>query len=119
MRGLRFVETQRARALRRDAPGAERLLWGRLRNRRLAGMKFVRQESVGPYFADFACGDAKLVVEIDGATHSTEEEIAHDARRTSFLADTGYRVIRFTNAQVFENAEAVEAAILAALGREG
>ena len=119
MRGLRFVETQRARALRRDPPGAERLLWGRLRNRRLAGVKFVRQESIGPYFADFACREVKLVIEIDGATHSTEEEIAHDARRTPFLIDMGYRVLRFTNSRVFENVEAVEMAILAALGSEG
>jgi very-short-patch-repair endonuclease len=115
MRGLRFIETHRARALRRDAPSAERLLWRRLRNRGLAGLKFVRQEPVGPYFADFACREAKPVIEIDGATHSTEAEVARDARRSSFLEGRGYRVLRFTNAQVFENVEAVEAAILAEL----
>jgi very-short-patch-repair endonuclease len=79
----------------------------RLLNRGLQGVKFVRSEPIGPYFADFACRSAKLVVEIDGATHSTDEEIAHDRRRTAFLAAEGYRVVRFSNAQVFENVEAI------------
>jgi very-short-patch-repair endonuclease len=116
MRGLRFIETYRGRQLRRDAPSAEKILWRRLRSRGLAGYKFVRQEPVGPYFADFACRESKLVVEIDGATHSTDEEVAGDARRTAFLEAKGYRVLRFTNEQVFENLEAVETIILAKLG---
>jgi very-short-patch-repair endonuclease len=116
LRGLRFIETHRARLLRRDAPTAERILWRALRNRSLGGFKFVRQEPIGPYFADFACREAKLAIEIDGATHSTPEEIAHDARRTVFLEDRGYRALRFTNGQIFENLEAVAADILAALG---
>jgi very-short-patch-repair endonuclease len=117
MRGLRFIETYRARALRRDAPNAERAVWRIMRNRGLGGFKFVRQEPIGPYFADFACREAKLVVEIDGATHSTAEELTRDARRSAFLAKNGYRVLRFTNEQVFENIEAVGEAILAELQR--
>jgi very-short-patch-repair endonuclease len=107
VRGLRLLETRRARELRRLSPAAERILWARLKNRGLQGVKFVRSEPIGPYFADFACRSAKLVVEIDGATHSTDEEIAHDRRRTAFLAAEGYRVVRFSNAQVFENVEAI------------
>ena len=76
MRGIRIPEAKRARALRRDASDAERKLWRVLRARALDGWKFVRQECVGPYYADFACREAKFVVEIDGATHSTEEELA-------------------------------------------
>ena len=76
MRGLRIPETNRARALRRDASAAERKLWRSLRGRLLDGHKFVRQEQIGPYYADFACREVKLVVEVDGATHAADEEIA-------------------------------------------
>ena len=119
MRGLRILETRRARELRRLSPAAERILWARLKNRGLQGAKFVRSEPIGPYFADFACRSAKLVVEIDGATHSTDEEIAHDKRRTAFLEAKGYRVVRFSNQQVYENVEAVIDEISRALAERG
>ena len=115
MRGLRIPETRRARELRRLSPAAERMLWSRLKSRGLRGAKFVRSEAIGPYFADFACRAAKLVVEIDGETHSTDEEIARDQRRTAFLQAEGYRVLRFRNQQVYENVDAVAAAIARAL----
>ena len=120
MRGLRLLETRRARELRRLSPAAERILWTRRENRGLQGAKFVRSEPIGPYFADFACRSAKLVVEIDGATHSTEDEIERDKRRTAFLEAQGYRVIRFSNQQVFEYVGAIEeeiARVLAELAR--
>ena len=107
MRGLRVLEIRRARELRRLSPAAERILWSRLKSRGLQGAKFVRSEPIGPYFADFACRAAKLVVEIDGETHSSDEEIAHDRRRSAFLQTQGYRVLRFANAQIYENVEAV------------
>ena len=119
MRGLRILETRRARALRRDATSAERLLWKRLQNRALGGFKFVRQAPVGPYIADFLCRQRSLIVEIDGETHSSAAEIAHDAMRTDFLQSQGYSVIRFNNAQLYENADAVVEAILAALHESG
>jgi very-short-patch-repair endonuclease len=106
MRGLRILETRRARALRRDAPAAERIVWRHLRNRQLDGWKFTRQEPIGPYVVDFVCREKRLVVEIDGATHSTAEELASDSRRTAFLETEGYRVIRFGNEQVYENVDA-------------
>ena len=119
MRGLRIIETRRARALRRDAPSAERIVWRHLRNRRLGGWKFVRQEPIGPYFADFVCREKMLVVEIDGATHSTDVEIASDARRTAFLEAQGFRVMRFINAQIYENADGALEEILRVLGDGG
>jgi very-short-patch-repair endonuclease len=115
MRGLRFIETRRARELRRNATSAEKALWVRLRNRGLGGFKFVRQEPIGPFIADFACRERKLIVELDGETHSTDEELAADARRTAFLNAQGYTVMRFTNQQLYENADAVAEAILAVL----
>ncbi|KAF2992647.1 endonuclease domain-containing protein [Methylocystis sp. MJC1] len=118
MRGLRFIETRRSRELRRDATSAEKIVWGRLRNRSLGGFKFVRQEPIGPFIADFVCREYRLVVEIDGETHSSAEEIAADARRTDYLNKQGYRVARFTNQQVYENADAVAEAILGVLLRD-
>ncbi|HLJ72762.1 MAG TPA: DUF559 domain-containing protein [Roseiarcus sp.] len=115
MRGIRIPETKRARALRRDASDAERKLWRVLRARSLDGRKFVRQERIGPYYADFACREAKLVVEIDGATHSTEEERARDRGRTALMTRHGYRVVRFTNIEVYEQIDRVCEAILVAL----
>lgn len=117
MRGLRLHETKRARTLRREQTAAEAQLWQHLRGRRLNGFKFVRQEPIGSYFADFVCREQKLVVELDGATHGTDIEIKRDERRSGDLADQGYRVIRFTNAEVFEAPESVVETILVALQR--
>ena len=115
MRGLHFIETHRARSLRRNSTNTERVLWQRLKNRNLCGFKFIRQAPIGPYIADFLCRDMKLVVEIDGATHSSDEEMASDQRRTSFFEEHGFRVMRFTNEAVYESVEGVLEIILAGL----
>ena len=117
MRGLRLHETRRARDLRQNQTEAERLLWRRLRGRALGGFKFPRQEPIGPYFADLVCRDERLIVEIDGATHSTDEECRRDALRATFLAERGYRIARFVNHEVYGNIEGVLETILAALER--
>jgi very-short-patch-repair endonuclease len=117
MRGLRLHEARRARGLRGDQTEAERQLWWRLRNRTLGGFKFVRQEPIGPYFADFVCREEKLVVEVDGATHSADDERRRDRTRKQFLHDRGYRVARFGNDEVYRNIEGVLDTILAALER--
>ncbi|MGP8232867.1 MAG: endonuclease domain-containing protein [Methylovirgula sp.] len=119
MRGLRMHEVKRGRELRRAETSAEAKLWARLRARRLNGFKFVRQAPIGPYFADVLCREEKLIVEVDGATHGTSDEIAADARRSDFLADAGFRVLRVTNAEVFDSIESVLETILAALKRRG
>jgi very-short-patch-repair endonuclease len=113
MRGIRIVETRRARDLRESQARAEGLLWRALRGRALGGFKFVRQEPIGPYFADFVARSEKLVVEIDGATHSTDEELQRDRRRTEDLRSHGFEVIRFTNDDVYRNMDGVLAMILA------
>jgi very-short-patch-repair endonuclease len=115
MRGSRFFECDRARDLREKTPPAEKKLWSRLRDRRLGGQKFVRQQIIGPYFADFACREKRLIVEIDGATHSTGDEIAADLRREAILREQGYRIIRVTNDDVFNNLDGVCETILLAL----
>ena len=105
----------RARALRQDDTEAERRLWEELRDRRLDGFKFVRQLPIGPYFADFACRERKLVVEVYGATHGTENEVHYDERRTRFLEEQGWVVLRVQNIDVFTARNAVCDAILLAL----
>jgi very-short-patch-repair endonuclease len=93
-----------ARSLRRDATAAERCLWEGLRRKQIGGFRFRRQVILGGFFA---CFDARLVVEVDGATHSTDEEIAYDGARSRTLAAQGFAVLRFTNEDVYRNLDGV------------
>jgi very-short-patch-repair endonuclease len=86
------------------------LLWWKLRRKGL-GWKFRRQVPVGPYIIDFACVEARLAIEVDGATHRTVEEIAYDMRRTSRLEAEGWRVVRFWNREIFDNLQGVAESI--------
>ena len=101
----------RARELRQTSTDAELLLWRCLRNRQLAGFKFRRQHPVGPFFADFACVEAQLVVEVDGGQHFETEATAVDTRRTRALQQAGFTVLRFDNRQRLSETDAVLAAI--------
>jgi very-short-patch-repair endonuclease len=106
-------DTERARELRRQATPAERKLLRAIEGSKLGGLKFSRQMPVGPYFADFLCGAAKLIVEIDGFSHETRQ--AEDRRRDKFLADQGFAVLRFSNSEVLGNLEGVVRAMSFAL----
>lgn len=75
----------------------------------------MRQLPIGPYFADFACREAKLIIEVDGATHGEAHELAHDTERAEYLILDGWRVIRCWNQDVFENLDGVCETILLAL----
>ena len=77
-------------------------MWRLLRDRRLAGVKFRRQVPIGPFIADFASIEHRLVLELDGGQHA---ESAYDARRDRFLACEGWRVVRFWNNDVLKNSE--------------
>ena len=112
MANLTHTSRTRARDLRKDDTQAERLLWEALRARRLGGFKFVRQLSIGPYFADFACREVRLIVEVDGATHASAEEVRHDAQREEFLREQGWRIHRCWNDDVFKNLTGVCDSIL-------
>ena len=107
--------SNRARSLRKNDTEAERRLWEELRGSRLNGIKFVRQLPIGPYFADFACRSAKLIVEVDGVTHGDAHEVAHDEKRTLFLSEQGWVVHRVWNHDVFKERNAVCDGILMAL----
>ena len=96
---------QRARDLRKNQTAAEDRVWNLLRARRLAGLKFRRQHVLGRYVAGFVCIPARLVIEIDGDTQSTDEELAGDAKRTEEIEQAGLRVIRFGNDYVLSDTE--------------
>jgi very-short-patch-repair endonuclease len=105
--------TARAKALRNQATPAERLLWTALSNRKVDGYKFSRQIPVGPYFADFLCREARLVVELDGYSHDMNQE--YDQRRDAFMVEQGFTVRRFANADVMNNLDGVVRTVALAL----
>ena len=82
-----------ARSLRQRETDLERRLWRALRGRRVFGLKFRRQHPVGPYVADFACVEARLLIEIDGYWHSVKKSA--DAERDRYLRAQGFDVVRF------------------------
>ena len=113
-RGSCVVTIFLARQLRKQPTDAETHLWSRLRRKQLDGFRFRRQVPLGPYVADFACLDARLVVEVDGGQHA---ERAADTARTAWLESQGYRVLRFWNNDVLGNADGVVETIRSALAK--
>ena len=106
---VRLTDDQRsfARDLRRKQTDAERKLWCQLRARQFMGLRFRRQHPIGRYFADFACLELRLVIELDGGQHNSESGCRHDAVRSGVLAAGGYRVIRFWDNDVLRNTRGV------------
>jgi very-short-patch-repair endonuclease len=122
---MRLYENQpsdtvaRARNLRRNATEAEKRLLRALRES-FPALKWRFQAPIGPYYADFLCFAARLVIEVDGGQHSETE--GHDARRTRSIEDQGYTVLRFWNNDVLGNTDGVIASIANSLSqreREG
>ncbi len=99
----------RARALRRAQTDAEALLWSKLRSRQIGGLKFRRQRPIGPYFADFACLEIGLVIELDGGQHVDN---SHDVKRAQDMQALGFQTLRFWNNDVLLETEAVLEKIL-------
>ena len=99
------------RRLRKNSTDAEVRLWSIVRDRRMAGLKFFRQYSVGPYVLDFYCTECRLAVEVDGGQHAEAHGLQRDAERDRYLSDLGIRVIRFWNSDVLQNIEGVEGRI--------
>ena len=105
---------RRAKSLRKAMSPPEVLLWTRLRMLRGDGPTFRRQHPIGPYIADFYCSSAKLVIEVDGADHTTDDRLARDARRDAFMRGVGYRVLRISAADVMRDADDVAQGIVEA-----
>ncbi|KAA3449384.1 endonuclease domain-containing protein [Mesorhizobium sp. SARCC-RB16n] len=104
--------TQRARKLRQAGNQAEALLWLELKVRKLGGHRFTRQLSIGPFFADFACRENWLVVEVDGSQHA---DSSYDRRRDDFMRAQGYSILRLWSHDVLKHRTSVCETILAAL----
>jgi very-short-patch-repair endonuclease len=102
---LRCQRTQRARDLRQTQTLYEARLWAPLRDRRLQNYKFRRQHPIDRFVADFACIQAKLVVELDGNSH--DDRIEQDAARDEFLSQNGWHTLRIRNAHLMRNGEGV------------
>jgi very-short-patch-repair endonuclease len=103
----------RARRLRRDQTDAEKKLWSRLRAKRLDQFRFRRQFAIGNFIADFACPEARLVIELDGGHHLDQEE--KDDWRTKIIVQHGFRVIRFWDSDVLTGIDDVVEKIVQAL----
>jgi very-short-patch-repair endonuclease len=95
------------RPMRKEPTPAETAMWKLLRNRRLAGFKFRRQQPFGPYILDNYCARARLVVELDGDSHATEEGQKNDSERDAYLAANGLLVLRFWNVEVHNDKDMV------------
>ena len=106
-----------ARYNRMASTNGEKLMWDYLRSFRAAGARFRRQAPIGNYIADFAWLSARIVIEIDGASHETETARQRDARKDEFLRREGFTIIRVGNDDVVANSPSAFAEIEAAIAR--
>jgi very-short-patch-repair endonuclease len=90
----------KARILRNNMTRAEIILWSSLREKKINGFKFRRQQIIFDYIVDFYCHDLKLIIEVDGEMHSLLENKKHDSKRDNILKLNGYHIIRMSNVEV-------------------
>ncbi len=86
---------------------AEKLLWSKLRRKQLKGLQIYRQRIIGNYIVDFYCPGSNLIMEIDGGQHFTKEGIKDDTIRDEYLYKKGFKVLRFSDKEVFDNLDGV------------
>ncbi|MDB5614765.1 MAG: endonuclease protein [Devosia sp.] len=106
-----------AQKLRKNPSVAEVRFWTLIESLRLGGYHFRKQVPLGPFIVDFACHHAKLVVEIDGDSHYTDEGLDKDRKRDAALAEHGFTVLRFSNLDVLDNPDGVYETLMAVLGQ--
>ena len=104
-----------ARALRKNSTDSERILWSELHDHRLNGASFRRQVPIKDFIADFACHAAKLVIELDGGQHFSDQAEQKDAARSAVIEAQGYKVLRFSNHDVMTNRAGVLETIASAI----
>lgn len=105
-----------AKALRANEPDAEKVFWSRLKGKQL-GVKFRRQHPLHDFIADFYCHSHRLVIEVDGEIHQTPQNKSYDTSRSEAFNSFGIQTIRFTNAEVIHQTDAVVASIKAILNQ--
>ena len=108
-----------SRKLRNQSTLSEILLWQRLRAKQIKGYQFMRQKPIGKYIVDFYCSKLKLVIEIDGYSHASEEAHKKDFIRQKFLENLGLAVLRFDDRDVKQSLDSVVCAIEAWIASTG
>ncbi|MEP7132949.1 MAG: endonuclease domain-containing protein, partial [Acidobacteriota bacterium] len=86
-------------------------MWSQIRDRKVHGVKFRRQEPIGHFIVDYLAVKERLIVELDGGQHAQSTAMDRDAQRTRYLEHMGYRVLRFWNNEVLQNTAGVLEAI--------
>ena len=109
---------QYSRQLIENMTDAERQLWWKIRMKQLKGCQFYRQKPIGDYIVDFFCPRAKLVIEVDGSQHFSDEMTEYDRIRDEYLSSLGLRVLRFTNTDVLTHIGRVVESIEGEIARE-
>ncbi len=100
---MSMTRLERAKALRKEMTPPERALWKVLAAKRLEGVKFKRQQPVGPFIVDFISFERNLIIEIDGGQHDEDVTRSHDQIHTRWLETQGFQIIRFWNNDVLAN----------------
>ena len=104
----KITEKDKRKDLRKNMPPAEILLWYELKGKKILGYKFRRQYSVERYIVDFYCPKAKLVIEVDGDSHFTDEKaMEYDRKREEYIKSNNIDIIRFTNLEIYYDLERV------------
>ena len=119
MSRITAFKRETAKRLRADETSAEKALWKAMRRVPPMAMHFRRQAVIGPYIADFACMRAHVLIEVDGPSHSQDDNIIKEARRTAFLEAEGFQILRFWNDEIYQNLDGVLDTIHYALGLKG
>ncbi len=96
-----------ARKLRNDATPTEVKFWARIRRKQLKGLQFYRQKPLGKYVVDFCCPTKKLIIEIDGGQHYSEEGKNQNQKRDEDLKNLGFKTLRFSSTDITKNIDAV------------
>jgi very-short-patch-repair endonuclease len=91
---------KKARTLRNNMTRAEKILWSRIREKKINGHKFRRQQPIFNYIADFYCNELNLIIEVDGEIHSLPEKTNYDSKRDNILKINGYHILRLSNVEV-------------------
>ncbi len=103
---------QYSRQLRENMTDAERNLWAKIRMKQLKGYQFYRQKPIGDYIVDFYCPKAKLVIEVDGSQHFSDEMTEDDKIRDEYINSLGLKVLRFTNTDILTHIDGVVESII-------
>ena len=106
---------QLAKNLRNNSTKQEVILWQYLKGKQLCGVKFRRQQPIGNYIVDFVSMSEKIIIELDGSQHNSDDGQLYDKERDNFLSDLGYKVIRIWNNDIDNNIEGVIDSIRSAI----